>query len=163
MKFSFTHRGQLQKLLLHLNDQNIFNDDWSINEPQDTTVISLNLDMPGRPYSGHTATETLFQFLSDGETKTSLSMLVGLAKVEYKLDKDRFSELLDICQERLDKNYKLVTWLDILMVLLICQLFPKDDQLRQWAANHISEITEKNKSITKHLRRLSNNKADPIW
>ena len=153
--------GQLKKLLLNLNDQYVFDSDWNVIKPRDPRVISLNLDMPGRPYSGHTATETLYQFLSTGKTKVSLSMLVGVSKVEFNLDKERFDELLDITRERLEKNYKNATWLDVLMLLLIRQLFRSEEKLNVWATHHLMEMNRINPDLSPFLKMLSNEKVEP--
>ena len=144
--------------MLVLNDQEVFDALWNVNE----LVLSLNLDMPGRPYSSHTTTETLYQFLSIGKNKPSFMNLVGVAKVAYKLDKEKFDAFFDICSERLDKSYKCITWFDVVMVLFILQYTSNNTELYGWAQFHLNQLISKNRDIVPYLEQLSSVKIAPV-
>lgn len=162
MRFSFTHQGQLRKLMLILNEQDVFDALGNINEPKKELVLSLNLDLYGRPYSAHSATETLYQFLSDGKNKISVLNLVGVSKTTYELRKDKFNAFLKICQERLNKNYKYVTWFDVVMVLFILQYTSQNNSLYAWAKSHLDKLIDHNNDIIPYIKHLSSTKVAPV-
>ena len=163
MKFSFTQFGQLKKLMLVLNEQAVFDANWDINPIRSETVVSLNLDSPGRPVSSHSSTELLYQFLSNKKRKVSLLNLIGAFTTQYILDPAKFQAFLEISKERLVGNYRNVTWFDVTLLLLICQLHEKDSPDSVWAATHLAALYSKNPAIEDSFNFLADRKINPVW
>lgn len=163
MRFSLSRNGQLQDQMLILNEQLVFDKSGSVNEIKDEMTLTLNLDSPGRTVSSHTATEILFQFLATKKNKLSLSMLVGMSKTIYTLDGERFNGFFEITKERVDKDYKYMTWFDATMLLLITQRFEKSSNIYLWSKNHIEAIVRKDENIIPILKSLQNNKVAPVY
>jgi hypothetical protein len=148
--------------MLILNEQDVFDALGNINSPKKELVLSLNLDVNGRPTSAHTATETLYQFLSEGKNKISAWNLVGVSHTTFELRKDKFDAFLEICQERLDTDYKYVTWFDVVMILFILQYTNHDNSLRTWAKSHLDKLVARNHDIVPYIQNLASTKVAPV-
>lgn len=162
MKFSMTAAGQTKKHIDILRQQKVFNAmTGEVEYPKDETVVTLNLDRPGRQVSSHTPLEVLYHYVSDSKPKISWGLLVGVTTYESKLNSKKFEPLYEECMSRLQSGIRDIRWLDVLFLLLVKKLVSPREEIWDVADGTLKELVRLDGNIEKVILVFQHGRVSP--
>lgn len=154
VKFGGTTTKSIAKAHMRsLKQQFVFDNNQKVNRPRNELVVHLRGHL--HPLGASTLVQDYYRGVSNEKQAGMGKGFPPVFKHEYKLNE---AELQDLVQESVshinpESEYAELRWHDVVVLLLIVQLFEPDNDLGKYARFHLSALMQLNPEIAKCIEK----------
>lgn len=156
MRFGgFTEKSRCRAAMRMLKDQLVFEPNGQLRPIKSELVLSFSGAERYR-LTSDTWISTYYHAISKEKTIRSWKMLLGVVTSRFELNPKELETLISGSETYLDPNigYRRARWHDVVVLLLIIQLLPKDHHMYAWAAKHLNGLERVNGEITQRYQDI---------
>jgi len=156
MRFGgMTEAGRGKALMRSLKSQLVFDAKGSIRKPN--FEICFQFSNWRRSADDSSAVTMYYRAVSDEVLIRPWTLLFGSQHLKYKLNISKLNKIIEESYSFVEsKNaYSSLRWHDIVLLLLMVSVFPKNSTQKNYATNHLNCLIENNPTIREYYDLLS--------
>src|SRR5712691_1120730 len=156
--YGFSEKSRVNAMMRTLKGQSVFSPGNILNEVKSEWALGF-AGPDYRRLNEVSMIDLYFRAISEEKTIRSLSVLVGVFQSKFELNQEKLEALIQETLPYLNPNiaYAQLRWHDVVVLLLMKQLFQEGSEPHRFAAQHLATLVAINEGILKYYEYFSAN------